>query len=185
LSNSKKISELKISKLKKRPASSRSFLPGPFIFATAGTGPYQFNRLFEYLDEIVSKEPRYRVLAQIGSSTYTPKNYEYLKFVTKEKFEQLMKKAQIIVGTGSAGTTIECVIHRKPYIILPRRVRFGEGVNDSSVSIAKMFEKRGLAIAAHDRKSLEDAIKKAENLKIKYNKDIKLAKKIDEYLKNI
>lgn len=172
--------KLKIGKLKK-----------PFIFVTLGTGPYQFDRLLKILDDMMSKKKskikkfKYNIIAQIGSSTYTPKNYEYFRFSSNDERNYLMSNASIIINHGGAGSIIDSFMHKKPTIIFPRQVKFGEHINDSSVSLAMMFERRGLASAAFDAEDLKKAIENAGKLKARYERVSKLSERINKYLENL
>ncbi len=76
------------------------------IFVTVGTA--HFDPLIIEMDRLVGegiiKEP---VVAQIGRGSYIPRNIRYFRFI--RSLEPAYKKASIIVSTGGAGTTMECV----------------------------------------------------------------------------
>ncbi|MHA1780172.1 MAG: PssE/Cps14G family polysaccharide biosynthesis glycosyltransferase [Candidatus Thorarchaeota archaeon] len=76
------------------------------IFVTVGTA--HFDPLIIEMDRLVGNgtitEP---VIAQIGRGSYIPKHIRYFRFI--RSLEAAYKKADIIVSTGGAGTTMECV----------------------------------------------------------------------------
>jgi UDP-N-acetylglucosamine transferase subunit ALG13 len=155
-----------------------------YIFVTVGTGPYQFNRLLKILDNISSKI-KYKIIAQIGSSSYTPKNYEYFKFSTKEERERLLKNAKIIINHGGAGSSIECLTYKRPTIIFPRQLKYGEHRSDTFIPLAKKLDEKGLVIAAYTEPELLDAIKDAHKFKVVHQKDSDIIKNLDDYLKSL
>ena len=56
------------------------------IFVTVGSQKFQFDRLIKKIDELVgSKIISDQVIAQIGSSTYKPKNIEYYVVIKNDK----------------------------------------------------------------------------------------------------
>lgn len=177
---------MKKSKQKQSKTPEKSRKKKPFIFVIVGTGPYQFNRLLEILDDLATKKDfKYDIIAQRGNTPYNPKNYEHFKFVSNERYKALMKNAAIVINHGGAGSAVQALTNRKPLIIVPRLVKFGEHRNNSSVLLGKTFEKRGLAFVANDEKELMEAIKKAESMDIRYSEDTRLVKNLNKYLESI
>lgn len=72
------------------------------IFVTVGSRNYPFDRLFKKLDELYEKgvltDPMF---AQIGTSTYKPKNYEYKDFISPDEFNENISKADIVVSQSA------------------------------------------------------------------------------------
>ncbi|UCE09509.1 MAG: hypothetical protein JSW61_11135 [Candidatus Thorarchaeota archaeon] len=76
------------------------------IFVTVGTAHY--NPLIEEIDRLVgSGELADAVVAQIGRGRYEPVNIPFFRFM--KSLSHAYDKAEIIVSTGGAGTTLECV----------------------------------------------------------------------------
>ena len=64
------------------------------IFVTVGSRNYQFDRLFIKLDELYEDETlTEEMFAQIGTSEYKPKHYEYKDFITPEEFAEKIQEA--------------------------------------------------------------------------------------------
>ncbi len=76
------------------------------IFVTVGTALY--DPLIMEVDRLVErgiiKEP---VVAQIGRGQYAPRNFRYFRFI--RNLSKAYSRADVIVSTGGAGTTMECV----------------------------------------------------------------------------
>lgn len=55
------------------------------IFITLGSQKFQFNRLLEYVDNLI-KTITEKVFAQIGASDYQPRNFNYEHFWIEKIF---------------------------------------------------------------------------------------------------
>ena len=91
------------------------------IFVTVGSRHYPFNRLFEKLDELyengVLTEPMF---AQIGTSTYKPKHFDYTDFVSQEEFQKKIEEADIVVSHGASGSIMKALNAGKKVIAVTR-----------------------------------------------------------------
>lgn len=137
------------------------------IFLSVGNHTQQFNRLLKEMDRLVGEARIKDVVAVIGHSTYTPKNYKWQKFVDYEKYTELEKKAKVIVTHAGIGSIMSALELGKPIVIVPRQAKYNEHVDDHQVYTAKELEKQRKIIAVYDIKDLESAIKKAESFKPK------------------
>jgi UDP-N-acetylglucosamine transferase subunit ALG13 len=142
------------------------------IFVTVGTHTQPFNRLLEKIDELIKEgKIREKVIAQIGYSTYKPKNYNYFTFTSEEKILELNKKARLIITHAGAGSIITALQFRKPVIVVPRLKKFNEHVNDHQVQIAKAFEKEKKVLACYNIENLEKVIIKAKKFRPRIKKE--------------
>ena len=72
------------------------------IFVTVGSRNYPFDRLFIELDKLYDKGIiKDSMFAQIGTSTYKPKNFEYKDFISQEEFLEKVKDAIIKIQNGT------------------------------------------------------------------------------------
>jgi UDP-N-acetylglucosamine transferase subunit ALG13 len=157
------------------------------IFVTVGTHTQPFNRLLQKIDELVEKGIiKEKVIAQIGYSTYKPKNYEYFTFTSEEKILELNKKAKLIITHAGVGSIITALRFRKPVIVVPRLKKFNEHVNNHQLQIAKAFEKEGKVLTCYDINKLENVIKKAKKFKSIITKEHSpMFKIIKEFLRTL
>jgi UDP-N-acetylglucosamine transferase subunit ALG13 len=157
------------------------------IFVTVGTHTQPFNRLLEKVDKLVEKRViKEKVIAQVGYSTYRPRNYEYFTFTSEEKILELNKKARLIIAHAGVGSIITALQFKKPIIVVPRLKKFGEHIDDHQVQIAIAFEREGKVLACYQIDELEDILRKAKNFKPKLRKrSAPIFKLVSEFLRKM
>ena len=120
------------------------------IFLTVGT-QFAFDRLIKAVDEAVSLgATTERIFAQIGDSQYKPVNFDFAHVLDKHEFDDCIHSSNSLIGHAGMGTINSAIEAQKPLLVMPRLKKFGEVVNDHQFTIAKMFEKLGLILAAYD-----------------------------------
>lgn len=119
------------------------------IFVTVGSRNYPFNRLFEKLDELFDRGIlKEEMFAQIGTSTYCPKNYEYKDFISQEEFLEYVKKADIVVSHGASGSIMKALNAGKKVIAVTRLEKYGEHINDHQIQNNEAFSSNGYVLMA-------------------------------------
>lgn len=130
------------------------------IFITLGSQKFQFDRLLKAVDELYEKgvltEPTF---AQIGYSTYQPKQYQYKNFLNRSEFSQETAKADIVITHGGTGAIIGAVKKGKKVIAVARRAQYGEHVDDHQLQIISQFKEQNLICGITDVNDLEEAVK--------------------------
>ena len=115
------------------------------ILVTAGSQKFQFNRLFKNLDQLIEqgviKEP---VFAQIGVSTYKPKNYKYVDFLESTEFKNKMEECDLLITHAGTGAIVGALKSGKKVIAVPRLEKYGEHVDDHQKQITFAFTKMNL-----------------------------------------
>ena len=134
------------------------------IFVTVGTHYHGFERLIKKIDKIAGNTDE-EMIAQIGSTTYIPKNMKYFKLLEEKKLLELIKKARIIVAHAGAGTLLNVLHFGKPMILVPRLKKFNEAIDDHQLELAEMLKNKGKAVVVHDIENLEDALNKTKTYK--------------------
>lgn len=129
------------------------------IFVCTGTQIYQFNRLLKEIDDLVEKGLiKDTIFAQIGSSDYVPKHYEYKKFVSSDEFKEWQNQADLIISHGGTGALITASKLGKNIIAVPRLSKFGEHTDDHQLQIVKVLEEKQYIRAVYNIKNLESTI---------------------------
>lgn len=119
------------------------------IFVTVGSRNYPFNRLFEKLDSLYENgtitEPMF---AQIGTSTYCPKHYEYKDFISQEEFLSKVEQADIVVSHGASGSIMKALNAGKKVIVVTRLEKYGEHINDHQIQNNEAFSSNHYVLMA-------------------------------------
>lgn len=114
------------------------------ILVTVGTQKFQFNRLLEAVDRLAEDRViRESVLAQVGCSTYVPRNFRAVDFLKKEEMDAAMESCSLLITHSGVGTILAGLRAGKKIIVVPRKKAFGEHVDDHQEQIAAKFEEMG------------------------------------------
>jgi UDP-N-acetylglucosamine transferase subunit ALG13 len=129
------------------------------IFLTVGT-QFPFDRLVRAVDEAVGENGLdEQIFAQVGASSYRPKNFETVPELEKSVFDKYFREAVGVISHAGMGCITIALEKRKPLLVMPRLKKYGEVVNDHQVVIAKKFEKLGHLLVAYSDEELLDKIK--------------------------
>ena len=149
------------------------------IFVTVGTA--HFDPLVEKMDELAKtgelKEP---IVGQIGRGMYIPNHFRYFRFL--RSLNTAYDKASVIVSTGGAGTTMECVT-RGLKLVVVENTTLMEG---HQAQLLQEMEKRGHIIWCKELNKIATSIEEARRKTFtKFTTDDNLATKyIRELLEN-
>ncbi len=132
------------------------------ILLTVGT-QFPFDRLVKHVDEFVGQNGLVEeIFAQIGKSSYKPRNFHAVPFLEQHVFIKHVKEASGIISHAGIGSITMALSHHKPLLAMPRLKQHGEVVNNHQVAIARKFEELGLILVAYKEHELP---KKLEELK--------------------
>jgi len=136
------------------------------IFVTVGTLSLGFDRLLKEVDRLIEEGIiKEKLIAQIGHTQYTPKNYKWFKFLAESAYENLFRKSRLIITHDGAGTIAKAMKYKKPLIIVPRLRRYREVAYDNKFELAKELKKRFGIPAVEEMADLEKALKKSKIVK--------------------
>jgi UDP-N-acetylglucosamine transferase subunit ALG13 len=94
------------------------------------------------MDEIALRIPSDMAI-QRGYSKYFPRNVKHFDFVPLDTAVEYIRKARLVVSHAGIGTIMLCKKYGIPLLILPRRKKYGEVMNDHQLEIAKILEEKG------------------------------------------
>lgn len=133
------------------------------IFLTVGT-QFPFDRLVKAVDETVSKNGLdEQIFAQVGTSTYRPRNFEAVSSLEKTKFDKHFNEADSIISHAGMGTITMALERKKPLLVMPRLRKYGEVVNDHQLVIARKFEQLGYLLVAYEAEDLPAKVGKLKS----------------------
>lgn len=134
------------------------------IFVTLGSQKFQFDRLLKKIDELIdSGVITDKVTAQIGASTYIPRNFEYVDFMDREKFAATMDECSVVITHGGTGVIIGAVKKGKKVIAVPRLAKYGEHVDDHQLQLLKQFDELNIICACYDTEELGEMYSDLDN----------------------
>ena len=128
------------------------------IFLTVGT-QFPFDRLIKTVDNLINDALiDDEIFAQIGKSSYKPRNFAYANFLDRHLYESYVQKASALMSHAGIGTIMMAFDKEKALLVMPRLRRYKEAVNDHQVAIAKKFSELGHLLAAYEAEDLADCI---------------------------
>lgn len=158
------------------------------IFVTVGSRNYPFNRLFEKLDKLYEEGIlTEKMFAQIGTSTYKPKHFEYKDFISQDEFLEKVNEANIVVSHGASGSIMKALNAGKKVIAVTRLEKYGEHINDHQIQNNEAFAVNNYVIAVYEMDELGEAFESIYNntadLKPWENKDpMAIVNLIDKFI---
>lgn len=158
------------------------------IFVTVGTQKFPFDRLMRTLDELVCKKRITEdVFAQIGYSNYVPEHFKVKKLLTPEEFLEYMDCANVVITHGGTSSIIQALKRRKKVLVVPRRKKYKEHIDDHQVEIAQMFYESGMIEIVDDILCLGDLLEKIKqtDYKVYVENESKLINDLAFYLQQI
>jgi UDP-N-acetylglucosamine transferase subunit ALG13 len=126
------------------------------ILVSVGTNEQPFDRLVAAAGALVGSEP---VIIQHGSSALEPAFADCRAFMPFEEIERLVTQSRAFVchaGVGSVGVALR--LGRRP-IVMARRHRLGEAVDDHQVPFARRLASAGLVTLVDDVPGLIQALR--------------------------
>lgn len=131
------------------------------IFVAVGTHDGQFDRLIRRIDEI-APSIKEKIVAQIGSGSYKPKNIEFFSFAPT--LDEYYRKARVVIVQSATSLIEVSMNYQKPVITVPRQKLYGEHINDHQVEFGEFFAKKTGIFCFTDVKKITPELLK------KYNK---------------
>lgn len=158
------------------------------IFVSVGSQKFQFNRLLEKLDELVTKNIiQEEIIAQTGVSSYVPKNYKNIPFLDREEFSQYVDQCTTMITHGGTGAIIGAVKKGKKVIAVPRLAQFQEHVDDHQLQLIHQFDELNLICPCYKMEELGNVYQNLSHMTFQpYVSNTKvIVESIDDYLMSI
>ena len=191
------------------------------IFVSLGTQDKPFNRIIDYvlslkeevkeLEELedakivfqigqtkLSEEEKNRIIKLNNNKENNKKNEEknneditVFSMLKPEEMKKYIIDSSFVITHAGVGTIMECVEHNKEIVVLPRKEKYAEHVNNHQEEIASEMEKNGLLKKVDTYDKLKEVVieiirnrnNKKENIYVSNNE--KFNDKLIEYLEGI
>jgi len=130
------------------------------IFVTVGTHEQQFDRLLKEIDSLCEKGIiTEQVVAQTGFSDYEPKFCTWNKLLRYPDMVKYVNEARIIITHGGPSSIIMPLQVGKIPIVVPRKLEYGEHINNHQVNfVHSVGERYNNIIIVDDTSDLERVI---------------------------
>lgn len=139
------------------------------IFVTVGNHSLHFDRLIKKADELASKGKINNVFIQTGCSKYKPVACKFEAFIDQGRFNKMISMAEVVIAHAGAGTIMTCLRYNKVPVVVPRRKKFGEVINDHQLELAHALSLKGKVIEVKDLDNLPNYIAKARSVRYESN----------------
>ena len=157
------------------------------LLVLLGTQNNSFHRLLEEIQKNINNGTiKEKVVVQEGYTKFQSKDMEIHTQVPKDKLQELIKKADLIITHGGVGSIISAITEGKKVIAVPRLKKYNEHVNDHQLDIIDSFNEKRYIIGIHEVEELEEALKKVPEFKPqKYIQNTgRIIKIIEEFIDN-
>lgn len=129
------------------------------IFVCVGSREYPFERLIRAVDELVADSTiTDTVIGQIGNTEYTPKHFQWFRYIDRDAFEKYQKEADLIISHAGAGALVSALKLNKTVLSIPRLEKYGEHVDDHQTQISGALARAGYFREVLDMDELGHAI---------------------------
>lgn len=129
-------------------------------FVSVGNATQPFRRLLDGVASVVNELPA-PVFVQSGSAPFCAGGCESTPFLTMDEFERRVGESTLLILHAGAGSLITALRCRKVPVVMPRRARFGEHVDDHQVELARAFAREGRIVVADAAADLLAAAREA------------------------
>lgn len=135
------------------------------IFVTIGNPTQPFLRLLKAVDQYAGQhlyQNEEKFFIQSGNNPdFHPSHCEYSPFVSMEEFEHYMEMADVVICHGGCGSIGPALRSGKVPVVVPRRKKYGEHVNDHQMQLTKVLADEGRVVPVYEIEKLSSAIAQA------------------------
>lgn len=136
------------------------------ILVTLGTQDKSFKRLLEALQQQIDKGIiKDKVIVQAGFTKFESDDMEIIDLIPINEFNDLIKKADLIITHGGVGSIMAGIRNNKKIIVAPRLKKYNEHVNDHQVQIVEEFAKLGYILPLKNFNMLSKLLIKVKKFK--------------------
>ncbi len=127
---------------------------------SVGNATQPFARLLRAVRAMLPRLPQ-PVVVQHGSTPFPPAGCRAMPFLEMTEFDRLVRDSSLLIVHGGAGSVIHAVRAGKVPVVMPRRARDNEVVDDHQLEFALQLERLGRIVLAPEEQDLENAVAKA------------------------
>lgn len=130
------------------------------ILVITGMEVHPFDRLARATDELAADGTfDDEFFIQLGSCTYEPRHAGFERYLSFGDLCTRIRAARAVITHAGAGSTLTCIQQGKIPVMVPRRARDGEHIDDHQLPFTEKMCSTGHAIAVDNMNELPDAIR--------------------------
>lgn len=129
-------------------------------FVAVGNATQPFNRLIDAALGVAEMLPQ-PIVIQHGNTHCDDSRIVKHRFLQTELFERMIEQAEIIICHAGAGCVIQAIRAGKVPLVMPRRKRFMEHVDDHQVMFAELLTETRRARIIEDAHTLRLSLAEA------------------------
>lgn len=141
-------------------------------FVSVGNATQPFLRLLDAVAKLVPELPP-PVIVQHGVAPFYAQGCRAVPFVGMDDFESLIIEAELLILHAGAGSVLNALRAGKVPVVMPRRVCYGEHVDDHQLEFAQALAETGRVMVAGEPEHLAAAVRCALSLQSERDKLIK------------
>ena len=128
-----------------QPEEATDPRPSTRVLVTLGTSPFPFDRLVRRLSEVLPEDAE--VIWQLGASADPGRDGDVVhRHLPWARLAEEVARADVVVTHAGVGSVLMALEAGRMPIVVPRRARFREHVDDHQAQIARMLSDRGLVL---------------------------------------
>lgn len=129
-------------------------------FVSVGNATQPFTRLLETVAKLAKELPQ-PVIVQYGSNKFTSPACRSVAFLDMESFMTHMRESDLLILHAGAGAIINAIQAGRVPVVVPRKTRYGEIVDDHQLEFARVLATTGKVIVVEDVARLAGAVYEA------------------------
>lgn len=129
-------------------------------FVSVGNASQPFVRLLSEVGALALALPQ-PIIVQHGNTPFQSAVCRAIPFVGMTEYEQFVVSAELLILHAGAGSVIHAVRAGKVPVVMPRRMEFGEHVDNHQIEFAQALANAGRVVVATDPQQLSEAAARA------------------------
>lgn len=134
-------------------------------FVSVGNANQSFERLLQAVAALAGQgRLPAPVVVQYGYTPFESTVCQAIDFLSMEDFSRHVLRADLLILHAGAGSMIHACQAAKVPVVVPRRARYGEHIDDHQVELVEAFAQQGLVVRVDGVDDLEVAAQRAIKL---------------------
>jgi UDP-N-acetylglucosamine transferase subunit ALG13 len=132
-------------------------------FVTVGNATDGFRRLLDAVERLAGQGglPAPIVVQSGHNPAFVSRHGAVRPFLPMDEFEEHVRRARLVISHAGAGTVLHALAAGRTPVLMPRRARYGELVDDHQAEFVEHLARLGRVIVAWEPADLPAAVREA------------------------